>query len=98
MPDSIDQEVLDTLKALNAEPIDANKSFMLIALRLKHVIDTQETIVGVLNEHTDALDELGVKTTSIEELNKQTLEYSQAWAGDVKKVLRHLGIEGDTDI
>ncbi len=29
---------------------------------------------------------------------EMTLAYSQAWAGEVKKVLRYLGIEGETEI
>lgn len=76
-----------------AEIEGVNESLAYVASQLTTVLGNQDRIVKVLNEHSDALEKLGVKTTRIEDLSKQSVEYSQSWAGDVKRVMEHLGIE-----
>ena len=49
------------------------------------ILRVQKDMAVVLEKNTEELAE-------VKELQADTLKYSQAWAGDVKKVMLHLGI------
>ena len=72
-------------------------AFGILLPMVSNVLEVQNSTLEAVRKNSKAIVRLRTDTKKIKELQEQTLEYTQSWAGDVKKVLRHLGIEEETD-
>ena len=67
---------------------NVTEAFEVLIPMVGNILNVQKEMAAVLDRNTEELAE-------VKKLQADTLKYSQAWAGDVKKVMLHLGISGE---